>query len=156
MGKLGARDGERDLRAIVVELGTLWTGARPRTTYGGLRQRIFTASKAGDLKKVRSLQKLMLRSRSGRAGERAGGVTEVNAGPQDGRGSTAGSCWAGWEKGRYGGLAPSVARAAWRPLPVKAGVHPESRRGNFAGSGIPTVTAYCAVCASRLRFRNPS
>jgi RNA-directed DNA polymerase len=29
-----------------------------------LRQRIFTASKAGDLKKVRNLQKLMLRSRS--------------------------------------------------------------------------------------------
>jgi RNA-directed DNA polymerase len=29
-----------------------------------LRQRIFTASKAGDLKRVRSLQKLMLRSRS--------------------------------------------------------------------------------------------
>jgi RNA-directed DNA polymerase len=29
-----------------------------------LRQRIFTASKAGDLKKVRNLQKLMLRSRA--------------------------------------------------------------------------------------------
>jgi RNA-directed DNA polymerase len=29
-----------------------------------LRQRIFTASKAGDLRKVRNLQKLMLRSRS--------------------------------------------------------------------------------------------
>src|SRR5260370_19241759 len=29
-----------------------------------LRQRIFAASRAGDLKKVRSLQKLMLRSRS--------------------------------------------------------------------------------------------
>src|SRR6478736_3071713 len=29
-----------------------------------LRQRIFTASKAGDLKRVRSLQKLMLRSRA--------------------------------------------------------------------------------------------
>ena len=29
-----------------------------------LRQRIFTASQAGDLKKVRSLQKLMLRSRA--------------------------------------------------------------------------------------------
>ena len=29
-----------------------------------LRQRIFTASKAGDLKKVRSLQRLMLRSRA--------------------------------------------------------------------------------------------
>lgn len=31
---------------------------------GRLRQRIFTASKAGDLKKVRNLQKLMLRSRA--------------------------------------------------------------------------------------------
>ena len=29
-----------------------------------LRQRIFTASRAGDLKKVRNLQKLMLRSRA--------------------------------------------------------------------------------------------
>ena len=29
-----------------------------------LRQRIFTASQAGDLRKVRNLQKLMLRSRS--------------------------------------------------------------------------------------------
>ena len=29
-----------------------------------LRQRIFTATQAGDLKKVRNLQKLMLRSRS--------------------------------------------------------------------------------------------
>jgi RNA-directed DNA polymerase len=29
-----------------------------------LRQRIFTASQAGDLKQVRNLQKLMLRSRS--------------------------------------------------------------------------------------------
>jgi RNA-directed DNA polymerase len=29
-----------------------------------LRQRIFTASQAGDLKRVRNLQKLMLRSRS--------------------------------------------------------------------------------------------
>ena len=30
-----------------------------------LRQRIFTASKAGDLKKVRNLQKLMVRTRRG-------------------------------------------------------------------------------------------
>jgi RNA-directed DNA polymerase len=29
-----------------------------------LRQRIFTASKAGDLKKVRGLQRMMLRSRA--------------------------------------------------------------------------------------------
>ena len=44
-----------------------------------LRQRIFTASKAGDLKKVRSLQKLMLRSRAS-ALVSVRRVTEVNAG----------------------------------------------------------------------------
>ncbi|WP_412538526.1 group II intron reverse transcriptase/maturase [Longispora sp. K20-0274] len=44
-----------------------------------LRQRIFTASKAGDLKKVRNLQKLMLRSRSN-ALLSVRRVTEVNAG----------------------------------------------------------------------------
>ena len=44
-----------------------------------LRQRIFTASRAGDLKRVRNLQKLMLRSRSNTLlGVRR--VTEVNAG----------------------------------------------------------------------------
>ena len=44
-----------------------------------LRQRIFTASRNGDLKKVRSLQKLMLRSRSNAlVGVRR--VTELNAG----------------------------------------------------------------------------
>ena len=44
-----------------------------------LRQRIFTASQAGDLKRVRSLQKLMLRSRSN-ALLSVRRVTEVNAG----------------------------------------------------------------------------
>src|ERR1700746_3108371 len=44
-----------------------------------LRQRIFTASKAGDLKKVRSLQKLMLRSRAN-ALVSVRRVTEQNAG----------------------------------------------------------------------------
>src|SRR5689334_23794500 len=44
-----------------------------------LRQRIFTASKAGDLKKVRSLQKLMLRSRAN-ALLSVRRVTEINAG----------------------------------------------------------------------------
>src|SRR5213080_3903485 len=44
-----------------------------------LRQRIFTASKAGDLKRVRNLQKLMLRSRANTLlGVRR--VTELNAG----------------------------------------------------------------------------
>jgi RNA-directed DNA polymerase len=44
-----------------------------------LRQRIFTASKAGDLKKVRNLQKLMLRSRSNTLVS-VRWVTERNAG----------------------------------------------------------------------------
>src|ERR1700704_5590340 len=44
-----------------------------------LRQRIFTASKAGDLAKVRNLQKLMLRSRAN-ALLSVRRVTEVNAG----------------------------------------------------------------------------
>ncbi len=44
-----------------------------------LRQRIFAASQAGDLKKARSLQKLMLRSRSN-ALVSVRRVTEVNAG----------------------------------------------------------------------------
>src|SRR6266545_482160 len=44
-----------------------------------LRQRIFTASQAGDLKRVRSLQKLMLRSRSNTLLS-VRRVTEVNAG----------------------------------------------------------------------------
>src|SRR5260370_12417336 len=44
-----------------------------------LRQRIFTASQAGDLKKVRNLQKLMLRSRAN-ALISVRRVTELNAG----------------------------------------------------------------------------
>ena len=44
-----------------------------------LRQRIFTASQAGDLKKVRNLQKLMLRSRSNTLLS-VRRVTEINAG----------------------------------------------------------------------------
>ena len=44
-----------------------------------LRQRIFTASQAGDLKRVRNLQKLMLRSRAN-ALLSVRRVTEINAG----------------------------------------------------------------------------
>ncbi|WP_433262550.1 reverse transcriptase N-terminal domain-containing protein [Actinosynnema sp. CS-041913] len=44
-----------------------------------LRQRIFTASRAGDLKKVRNLQKLMLRSRCNTLVS-VRRVTQVNAG----------------------------------------------------------------------------
>ncbi len=44
-----------------------------------LRQRVFTASQAGDLKRVRNLQKLMLRSRSNTLVS-VRRVTELNAG----------------------------------------------------------------------------
>src|SRR5881227_2237291 len=44
-----------------------------------LRQRIFTATQAGDLKRVRNLQKLMLRSRAN-ALVSVRRVTEINAG----------------------------------------------------------------------------
>jgi RNA-directed DNA polymerase len=44
-----------------------------------LRQRIFTATQAGDLKKVRNLQKLMLRSRANALCS-VRRVTEINAG----------------------------------------------------------------------------
>jgi RNA-directed DNA polymerase len=44
-----------------------------------LRQRIFTASQAGDLKRVRNLQRLMLRSRAN-ALLSVRRVTEINAG----------------------------------------------------------------------------
>src|SRR5437870_6678023 len=81
-----------------------------------LRQRIFTASQAGDLKKVRNLQKLMLRSRSNTlvSVRRA---TEINAGRK-----TAGI------DGRVVLLPQGKAELAdwmqhraapWKPLPVK-------------------------------------
>jgi RNA-directed DNA polymerase len=81
-----------------------------------LRQRIFTASQAGDLAKVRNLQKLMLRSRANTLA-RVRRVTEVNAGRK-----TAGI------DGRVVLLPEGKAELAdwmqhraapWRPLPVR-------------------------------------
>ena len=60
------------------------TGAQAEREVRRLRQRIFTASKAGDLAKVRSLQKLMLRSRANASVERAAG-DRAQCWPQDGR-----------------------------------------------------------------------
>jgi hypothetical protein len=90
-----------------------------------LRQRIFAASQAGDLKRARSLQKMMLRSRSN-ALVSVRRVTEVNAGPQDGRGRRAHRA-RGLGEGRHGRLAP-----AWRgrvEAPARqAGIRPEEQR----------------------------
>jgi len=101
-----------------------------------LRQRIFTASKAGDLKRVRNLQKLMLGSRSS-ALVSVRRVTEVNAGRK-----TAGVDGQVVVMAQHKvELAEWVQHRArpWSPRPVKRVYVPKSN-GRRRPLGIPTVT----------------
>jgi RNA-directed DNA polymerase len=115
-----------------------------------LRQRIFTASQAGDLKRVRNLQKLMLRSRSN-ALVSVRRVTELNAGRMtagiDGEVALtpeAGGDLAGWVQRR---AEPWMARPVRRVYIPKRGT-----TGKRRPLGIPVIAdrALQAVAADAL------
>jgi RNA-directed DNA polymerase len=104
-----------------------------------LRQRIFAASQAGDLKRVRNLQKLMLRSRSN-ALLSVRRVTEINAGRKtagvDGMvvvGSQQKADLVDWLQHRT---------RSWSPLPVKRVFIPKSN-GRRRPLGIPVIADRC-------------
>jgi RNA-directed DNA polymerase len=105
-----------------------------------LRQRIFTASQAGDLKQVRNLQKLMLRSRANALWS-VRRVTQINTGR-----ATAGvdgevvlrneervelAAWA-----QHG-------TSSWTPLPVKRVFIPKPGSAKRRGLGIPVIADRC-------------
>ena len=122
-----------------------------------LRQRIFTATQAGDLKKVRNLQKLMLRSRAN-ALLSVRRVTERNAGRKtagvDGR-----LVLGAREKAELAAWLQHDA-AAWSPKPVRRVVNPHSlptppprrhRQQTSSTSASLTWTAFRA-CLSPVRL----
>src|SRR4029453_3863832 len=114
-----------------------------------LRQRIFTASQAGDLAKVRNLQKLLLRSRANTLVS-VRRVTEHNAGR-----TTAGvDGEVALGPASKAELADWMQRHAtpWKPKPVKR-VHIPKSNGGQRPLGIPTVASNCPSCSGGLGWR---
>jgi RNA-directed DNA polymerase len=101
-----------------------------------LRQRIFTATQAGDLRKVRNLQKLMLRSRANTLLS-VRRVTEINAGR-----ATAGVdgqvVLHAQDKADLADWAQQVS-TGWTPMPVKRVFIPKPGTSKRRGLGIPVI-----------------